>query len=525
MLQVEGLDITYSGKKEVHAVRKVSFSVIPGKITTLFGQSGSGKTAITMAVLGLLPLHSVQHGTISWKETGKEVVVLSSLTAEERRKWIGEHIGWVSQGAQRALSPTRSIESLLREAIKVNGNLPANKVESEISDLLADLGLPESVRKAFPDQLSGGQRQRCLLALALINRPKILIADEPTTSLDVLNEHKLLKLLHKIQASRNIGILFITHDLRITRDFVGPCYYMEQGSFVIRGDSAKDVMKELYATKGSFTFDNNPSPPPSPGKRMPVLLEIHKLSVTYHSQGGLFSQTEPVKAVQQIDLSLDRGESLGLVGASGSGKSSLARAIAGVLPYAGQITWEDTSTTALRKTQLILQDSFSSLHPRFTVEKTLQEVIRIHSPDLSSPEIKALALSYLEQVQLTADYLSRYPNQLSGGERQRVSLARSLAAKPELLLLDESISSLDFDLQRKMIDLIYSLQSMHQLSLIVISHDFRVVRNLCQRIIVMEAGKIIENGRTESLIQQPQHDHTKALLEASGLPVSGLSHD
>lgn len=521
---MEGLDITYSEKKEVHAVRKVSFTIVPGQTTTLFGQSGSGKTAITLAILGLLPENASGTGEISWNAPESEPVQLSSLSKKRRSAWIGKHIGWVSQGAQRALSPTRTIESLLREAIKVNGSLPKDQIEDEISILLQDLGLPGSVRKAYSDQLSGGQRQRCLLALALINRPKILIADEPTTSLDVLNEHLLLKLLRKIQTQRNIGILFITHDLRITQDFVGPCYYMEKGVFAISGDSTQEVSTKVQNSTGAFTSDKTSilSIQDSPN---PALLSIDQLSVTYNSQGGVFSTTAPIEAVREISFSLSRGESIGIVGTSGSGKSTLAKAIAGVQAYEGHITWNQNSTSAPQNIQLILQDSFSSLHPRFTIAKTLQEVIRIHDPGLKRAEAQTLAASYLEQVQLSEEYLSRYPNQLSGGERQRVSLARSLAARPALLILDESISSLDFNLQRQMIELIRSLQSIHDLSLIVISHDFRVLSQLCQRIIVMEAGKIIESGSTHNVIQQPKHQHTQALLEAAGLISSGLSHD
>lgn len=519
MLEVESLDITYAGKNEVHAVREVSFAVIPGQTTTLFGQSGSGKTAITLAMLGLLPENASYTGRIIWKTAEEEVIDLVTLNEKKRKEWIGKHIGWVSQGAQRALSPTRSIESLLREAVKVNGSLSSAEAEIEISTLLADLGLPESVRKAYPDQLSGGQRQRCLLALALINRPKILIADEPTTSLDVLNEHLLLKLLRKIQAERNIGILFITHDLRITQNFVGSCYYMEQGTFGISGDSTREVAQKIQIKTGTFSSERN-SPFSSQDLQTSELLSINRLSVTYNSQGGIFSSTTPVKAVQEVSFSLNIGESIGIVGTSGSGKSTISKAIAGVLAYEGQIVWQDRGVMSSQNTQLILQDSYSSLHPRFTIAKTLQEVIRIHHPGLDKAEMNRLAISYLKQVQLSEDYLSRYPNQVSGGERQRISLARSLAAKPALLILDESISSLDFELQQKMVELILSLQSTHQFSLMVISHDFRVVNQLCQRLIVMEAGKIIESGNTQEVIQHPQHQHTQALIEAAG-----LSHD
>lgn len=520
MLEVEGLDITYTGKKEIHAVREISFAVIPGQTTTLFGQSGSGKTAITLALLGLLPENASCTGRIRWNTPQDKAIDLTDLSGVKRSHWIGKHVGWVSQGAQRALSPTRTIESLLREAIHVNGDFPKDQVEIEITALLEDLGLPQSVRKAYPDQLSGGQRQRCLLALALINRPKILIADEPTTSLDVLNEHLLLKLLRKIQTQRNIGILFITHDLRITQDFIGPCYYMENGSFVVRGESTREVSMEIQKITGPFSADQNSILPSQDLSPRPELISINQLSVTYHSQGGVFSTKQAVKAVQQVSFSLSCGEAIGIVGSSGSGKSTLAKAVAGVLAHEGQLNWHNSTTNSLKNIQLILQDSYSSLHPRFTIEKTFQEVIRIHHPDFNKTEIKALAVSYLKQVQLSDDYLSRYPHQLSGGERQRVSLARSLAANPALLILDESISSLDFELQQKMVELILSLQSAHQLSLIVISHDFRVVSKLCQRIIVMEAGKVIESGDTQDVIQQPQHKHTHALLEAAG-----LSHD
>lgn len=518
MLQVEGLDITYSGKKKVHAVRNISFEVVPGQTTTLFGQSGSGKTAITLGILNLLPENASSKGHIFWSTSEGEKIDLAGLPETKRREWIGKHIGWVSQGAQRALSPTRTINSLLREAIKVNGTLPTAEVAAEITMLMTELGLPESILTAYPDQLSGGQRQRCLLALALINRPKILIADEPTTSLDVLNEHLLLKLLQKIQLQRNLAILFITHDLRITSGFQGPCYYMEHGSFVMSGNSANEIASKLQKPIDHFSPDepterSSVEIPPNP-----ELLSINNLSVTYNAQGSIFKTSSPVKAVQKAGFSLTKGESIGIIGASGSGKSSLAKAIAGVLAYEGEIIWQEGEGS--QRVQLILQDSYSSLHPRFTVEKTLLEVIRIHSTGLNKPERKRLATSYLKQVQLGEEYLGRFPDQLSGGERQRISIARSLAAMPGLLILDESISSLDFDLQQKMIDFIRSFLSTTELALIVISHDVRVVRKLCQRIMVMENGKIIESGNTQEVILQPKHQHTQALLGAAG-----LSHD
>ncbi len=515
MLQVEGLDITYSGKRKVHAVREISFEVVPGQTTTLLGQSGSGKTAITLSILNLLPENASGKGHIFWNTPEGERIDLTGLPENKRREWIGKHIGWVSQGAQRALSPTRTIDSLLREAIKVNGSLQKSEITKEIAMLMAELGLPESILKAYPDQLSGGQKQRCLLALALINRPKILIADEPTTSLDVLNEHLLLKLLQKIQLQRNLGILFITHDLRITSDFQGPCFYMEHGSFVMSGNSANEIASKLQKPINDFS-------PDKPAERslgeIPLsadLLSINNLSVTYNAQGSIFKTSSPVKAVQRADFSLTKGESIGIIGASGSGKSSLAKAIAGVLAYEGEIIWH--AGEGSQRVQLILQDSYSSLHPRFTVEKTLLEVIRIHSAGLNKPERKSLATSYLKQVQLGEEYLGRFPNQLSGGERQRISIARSLAAMPQLLILDESISSLDFDLQQKMIEFIQSLLSKTGLALIVISHDVRVVRKLCQRMMVMENGKIIESGTTQEVITAPQQQHTRDLITAAGL--------
>lgn len=502
MLQVENLSVSYAGDPPVKAVDGISFSLPVGKTTVLIGPSGSGKSAIAAAILNVLPQGSISSGTISYA-TGNvspsRDLPLSDLTPKQR----GQLIAWVSQDAQRGLSPTRTIGSLLLESARFHLR-DLTTIDTRIAALLSELDLTQGVLTSFPHQLSGGQRQRCLLALALIRDPKILIADEPTTALDVLREAHLIQVLKRLQQQRQLTTLLITHDQYIA-DTIGDHFlYLNGGQLTTKQES-----------ESLDTF--SPTRPPSSSA---PILTVSNLSASYPSRGGFLRAGQDIQALTDVSFMLRAGEILGMAGESGSGKSSLANCLMGLIPFQGSVEVNGAPSTRI---QLVMQDSYSSLHPRFTIGQNLRESMRVWHKDLSRSQQTEGIIALLHSVQISASYLSKYPGELSGGERQRVSIARALIPTPNILILDESISSLDQHLQLEMIKLIQKLIHLHDLSLILISHDLRILSTLCHRILVLFQGKVIESNTPEAIIHSPVHPHTQDLLKASGLPFTESS--
>lgn len=494
MLKVENLKVTYPGNPPVHAVTGISFELAKGKTTVLIGPSGSGKSATVSAILGQLPDGSSLEGSVLIEKQQDSYIPIDTLSEKER----GGLIGWVPQDAQRTLSPTRSIGSLLTECLSFH-RPEGTSHQSQIEDILKELDLPPSILKAFPHQLSGGQRQRCMLAIALIKNPRILVADEPTTALDALRENQWLDLIERLQETRDLTVLLITHDDRIASRTGDQFLYMKSGQLIDQPDphSIGKIDQE--------------------GPASPVILDVSDLSVSFKSRGNMFRKGEPVNALTHVSFQLRKGEILGIAGESGSGKSTLSKCLVNLLPYKGNITLKEGDSS---RVQLILQDSYSSLHPGFKIVTSLGESIRVWKPEFSSQERKQFASDLLKTVQLAPGYLDKYPGELSGGERQRVSIARALIPNPSILILDESISSLDYELQQDMIRLISSLSTSQELSMIMISHDVRILHQICHSILILHEGKVIESGPTDQLIQSPQHPQTKRLIMAAGFTVT-----
>ncbi|MDP5170133.1 MAG: ABC transporter ATP-binding protein [Bacteroidia bacterium] len=517
MLLIKNLAVTYQGKEAIRAVKGVSCELIEGKTTVLLGESGSGKTAISLAILNLLPANAQVSGAIYWKEEHRAPINLLSLSNKERRTWAGGNIGWVAQGAQSSLNPTRSIGSLLFEAIQSQRSLTKAEIQTEISSLIEELDLDPLHLQSYPHQLSGGERQRWLLALALSTTPRLLIADEPTTSLDILSEHHLLTLLQNIQAKRGLTLLLITHDLRVASRMGHQCLFLHQGKIDDqRGDFLSLVAREdsrLHQLWNTWTQEYRQPKM----ERSAEILHIRQLSVTYPSRGNWLRKGTASPALFPLDLRLFKTESLGIVGVSGSGKSTLAKAILDLIPYSGEILWNDTSSSVAKKVQLILQDSFASLHPRFTISYTLTEVLRVHRADLSPDRKRELLLNTLAKVKLPASCMDRFPGELSGGERQRVSIARALLVEPQLLILDESVASLDVMTQDEIIRLIHEIREANDLALMVISHDLRVVKALCQQVLILKKGRQIEKGPLASILTDTKDPYTLELLHAAAM--------
>ncbi len=511
MLLLQDLHVTYPGKPPVEAVKGVTMSCPQGCTTVLLGASGSGKTAISMAALGLLPPGSTVQGELIWQEN-QQSTPLNALKPEARRTWTGQHFGWVAQGAQSALHPTRTISSLLGEAVRVHcPTWDQQRRMQEIFTLAEALNLHKKHLDAYPHQLSGGERQRWLLALALVSQPDLLIADEPTTSLDPRSEEQMLNLLRCIQQERGLGILLITHDLTVAARMADTCYLLEEGK--LHPDSGGQI-SVLRKPGGPLAPRPKPEGQPNikPGE---PLMTVKGLEVRYEARGNWFTRSESVQALHPLDVEIRQGECLGVVGLSGSGKSSLAKALLGLVPAEGNVQWHRPERPMAQRVQLILQDAYGSLHPRFRIGDVVVEVIRRHQPTLSRSERILAAKKLLELVQLPVKAFDKYPSQLSGGERQRANLARALAPNPSLLILDESLSSLDRSLQSEMLALLRQLIEEQGKALMLISHDLHMVRGFCEKLLLLDGGQIIETGDTEAILTTSTHPATLALVRAA----------
>ncbi len=519
MLTVNQLSVTYPGASiqsaaSKEAVRSVSFGLGAGSTTVLLGPSGSGKSSIGLALAALLPPGTSTSGHV-WMQASKEKQDLLRLNSTHPR------IAWVAQGAQQALSPTRSIRSLLQESLSFHQVSQKSNHPVFIESLAHDLDLQLALLEAFPHQLSGGQRQRCLIALALCKNPSLLIADEPTTSLDILAAAKLLDLLRSIQEKRQLALLFITHDLRICAQLQAHTLYLREGQILQEGgfeellgqaDSPLNQIRNHWSRIHHIPFPDNPPP----------LVSLRQVFVSYEARGGMFARKQSVKALNNVSLSLQQGESVGIFGESGSGKSTLGKVMCSLLPYKGDIQWHGDigMDKPAKRVQLILQDSYSSLHPRFSVRKILKEILRIHQPEKTNQQHQQIAVEFLRSARLDESYLDKFPSTLSGGERQRVAIARSLAIQPSLLILDESVSSLDPEIQHEILTVIVDLARKTEMTLMVISHDYRIIRQLCHRVIVLKDGHNIESFSVADAEHQHQHHpHTKRLLEAQNVPI------
>jgi microcin C transport system ATP-binding protein len=525
LLEVKDLSVAFSqGQRTTLAVDKVSFSIAKGETLALVGESGSGKSVSALSILKLLPYPSASHPSGSVRFKGEEL-----LDADEGdlRRVRGNDITMVFQEPMTSLNPLHTVERQIGEILELHQNLKGDAARARIVDLLAKVGIrdPETRLLDYPHQLSGGQRQRVMIAMALANNPDLLIADEPTTALDVTVQAQILKLLKELQVEFGMAMLLITHDLGIVRKMADNVVVMQRGKAVESGDAKEVFANPQHAyTKMLLTAEPKGAPPPS-DPSAPTVLETRGLKVWFPIKRGFFRKTMGhIKAVDGVDATVRSGQTLGVVGESGSGKTTLGLALLRLIRSEGPIVYMgkniDGYNTAmmrpLRKDmQIVFQDPFGSLSPRLSIQQIVEEGLTVQGRDLGYEQRREIVARALTEVGLDPSTMDRYPHEFSGGQRQRIAIARALALEPKFIMLDEPTSALDMSVQAQIVDLLRELQKKHNLAYLFISHDLKVVRALANEVIVMRNGVTVESGPTAEVFSNPKTEYTKALIAAA----------
>ena len=523
LLTVENLAVTFRSKEgEVAAVRGVSFEIGRGETLALVGESGSGKSVTALSTVRLLPDSAEITGSVRLE--GRELV---GAPERELMRVRGNDISFVFQEPMTSLNPLHTIEKQIGEILAVHQGLTGAAARARTVELLEKVGLRNAEERlgAWPHQLSGGQRQRVMIAMALANRPALLIADEPTTALDVTIQAQILNLLADLQRAEGLSILFITHDLTIVRKIAHRVAVMKEGEIVETGRTAEVFANPRHPyTQMLIAAEPSGRPDPVPADAEPVLA-AEKVRVWFPIRRGLFKRTVGhIKACTDVDVALREGETVGVVGESGSGKTTLAMAIMRLLRAEGRVVFRGRDVHALpkpelralrRHMQIVFQDPYGSLSPRMSVEEIIAEGLGVHGLARDRDERRALVAEAMTEVGLDPEAMDRYPHEFSGGQRQRIAIARAMILKPRLVILDEPTSALDMTVQGQIVELLRALQRRHRLAYLFISHDLRVVRALAHRLIVMRAGEVVEAGPADTLFDNPRTDYVKALMAAA----------
>ena len=525
LLEVKDLSVAFTqGERTTLAVDRVSFSIKKGETLALVGESGSGKSVSALSILKLLPYPSASHPSGSIRFKGQEL-----LDADERdlRRVRGNDITMIFQEPMTSLNPLHTVERQIGEILEIHQNVKGDAARARIIDLLGKVGIrdPETRLLDYPHQLSGGQRQRVMIAMALANNPDLLIADEPTTALDVTVQAQILKLLKELQAEFGMAMLLITHDLGIVRAMADTVVVMQHGKAVEAGDAKEVFAHPQHAyTKLLLTAEPKGAPPPS-DPTAPVVLETKNLKVWFPIKRGFFRKTVGyIKAVDGVDAVVRSGQTLGVVGESGSGKTTLGLALLRLIRSEGPIVYMgkeiDGYNTAMmrplrKEMQIVFQDPFGSLSPRLSIQQIVEEGLTVQGKDLNYEERREIVARALTEVGLDPSTMDRYPHEFSGGQRQRIAIARALALEPKFIMLDEPTSALDMSVQAQIVDLLRNLQQKHNLAYLFISHDLKVVRALANEVIVIRNGVMVESGPTADVFSNPQTDYTKALIAAA----------
>ena len=522
LLSVQDLAVRFGS---IDAVKGVSFYVDQGEIVSIVGESGSGKSASALSVLRLLPNQVASHPRGSIDFLGQKLLGSSD---SDMRRLRGNEIGMIFQEPMTSLNPLHTVGRQIIETMRIHRRVSVKDAEAEAITLLERVRLPDASGKmsSYAHQLSGGQRQRVMIAMALANKPRLLIADEPTTALDVTAQAGILELLQELNRDTDMAILLISHDLAIVERFARRVYVMSGGKVVEEGPTEKifNAPDHPY-TRRLIQARPQGKPPALPAKAKPVL-ELKNFSINYKNKGSWLGATKVFKAVKDINLRVHEGEALGVVGESGSGKTSLGLGILRLIESQGPIIYlgsridkiSNKDLLSLRKNlQIVFQDPYSSLSPRLSLRDIIAEGLELHESHLSQVQVDERVRQALEEVGLHPEWIGRYPHELSGGQRQRISLARVQVLKPTFVILDEPTSALDMSVQAQIVDLLRELQQKHSTSYLFISHDLAVVRSLCHSVMVMKEGYVVESGTADEVFLRPQAPYTRELLAAAML--------
>ncbi len=523
LLEVRDLSVAFAGGTVI-ATDRVSFRIGKGETVALVGESGSGKTVSALSILRLLPYPSASHpsGEI-WYE-GRDML---KMTEKQLQKVRGNRISMIFQEPMTSLNPLHSIERQVGEVLRIHKHMDEKAVRRRVLELLHKVGIrdPEQRLDAFPHQLSGGQRQRVMIAMALANEPDMLIADEPTTALDVTIQAQILQLLKDLQREMGMAMLLITHDLGIVRKMAERVYIMQGGHIVEEGATEKIFTQPQHAYTKQLLAAEPKGDPPLADESAPVVLETDNLKVWFPIKRGLMRRTvDYVKAVDGLSLKLRKGQTLGVVGESGSGKTTLGLAVLRLISSEGPIVYmgrridgmSGNDMRPLRKDmQIVFQDPYGSLSPRLSVGQIIEEGLTIQAPELDYKQRRERVSTALKEVGLDPNAQDRYPHEFSGGQRQRIAIARAMVLQPKFVMLDEPTSALDMSVQAQIVDLLRDLQKKRDLAYLFISHDLKVIRALCNYVVVMRNGKVVEEGPAAEVFANPKEEYTKALFAAA----------
>ncbi|NPU65016.1 ABC transporter ATP-binding protein [Bradyrhizobium sp. 83012] len=525
LLSVRDLSVAFHQQgRMVTAVDRVSFDIKRGECIALVGESGSGKSVSALSVLKLLPYPVASHPSGSIRFKGRDLLPLSE---GEMREIRGSDISIIFQEPMTSLNPLHTIERQIGEILQLHQSISNSAARARTLELLTQVGIPEPETRlgSYPHQLSGGQRQRVMIAMALANEPDLLIADEPTTALDVTVQAQILALLADIRARLGMSLLFITHDLGIVRRIADRVCVMNGGKIVEQGPVEQVFTSPSHPyTKALLAAEPKPDPAP-PRPDAPVVMQAKDLKVWFPIKRGLFRSTVGhIKAVDGVSIAVRKGETLGVVGESGSGKTTLGLALLRLISSDGPIVFLGSEIQGLtfkqvrpfrRDMQIVFQDPFGALSPRMSVGDIIAEGLSVHQPDLSEEQSEAKVVKALTDVGLDPQTRFRYPHEFSGGQRQRISVARAVVLEPSFVVLDEPTSALDMLFQSQMVELLRELQRKRELTYMFISHDLRVVAALASHLIVMRHGKVVEEGPAAQLFKAPKTDYTRALFAAA----------
>jgi len=525
MIEIDNLSVTFrQGEEETRAVRGVSLTIGEGETVALVGESGSGKSVTALSILKLLPYPQASHPSGAIRFRGKDLMAADDTALREVR---GNKISMVFQEPMTSLNPLHTIEQQVGEILTLHLGMRREAAKVRVLELLEKVGIQDAESRlgAYPHQLSGGQRQRVMIAMALANEPDLLIADEPTTALDVTVQAQILALLKSLQKEMGMAMLLITHDLGIVRKMADRTYVMTGGEIVEEGPTEAiftapqhDYTKHLIAAEPK----GRPEPPRADA---PIVMETDNLKVWFPIKQGIMRKTvDYVKAVDGISVAVREGQTVGIVGESGSGKTTLGLAMMRLLSSEGPIRFNGSAIDGLsskeirplrEQMQIVFQDPFGSLSPRLSISQIVEEGLLVQQTNLSATERRARVAAALQEVSIDPAMQDRYPHEFSGGQRQRIAIARAMVLKPRFVMLDEPTSALDMSVQAQIVDLLRTLQKRHNLAYLFISHDLKVVRALADQVIVMRAGKVVEQGPADAIFDAPQTDYTKTLMAAA----------